>query len=144
MSQSIKIYVLQETPSADHSVPLGQAAGMELPRGRHFPLHRAGPGSDSGSSGNSSADSIDSSSSSNRPIGAGVGGHASGLNAGPGLGAEGGDPQGAGGAPAAVAGQQLPHLGFPPVPASPAGVSAASHLSAVVTSTPAAAMQGQV
>ena len=113
---------------------------MELPRGRHFPLHRAGPGSDSGSSGNSSADSIDSSSSSNRPIGAGVGG----PNAGSGLVGDNADPLAVGGAPVAAAGQQLPHLGFPPVPASPAGVAAASHLSAVVTSTPAAALQSQV
>jgi hypothetical protein len=64
----------QDVPPLDHSAQMPQAAGIELARGRHFPLHRGGPGSDSGSSGNSSADSIDSSSSSNRPNGVGGGG----------------------------------------------------------------------
>ena len=130
---------LQETPSSEHSVPLAQEAGMELSRSRHFPLHRAGPGSDSGSSGNSSADSMDSSSSSNRPIAAaGAASH----NSAPKLGLDAGvDVLGAAAQPG---GQQLPHLNFPPVATSTAGAAAAANLSGVVTSTPPATMQSQV
>ena len=113
-------------PIANISIPVPYAPY------RREDVHRTGPGSDSGSSGNSSADSIDSSSSSNRPIGAATGVPIPVV------------PQNVAGADsieAAGAASQLPNLSsFPPVPVSPAGAAA---LPTPVSTPPTATIQQQ-
>ncbi len=130
---------IQETPSLDQPVPAG-AAQIEISRARHFALHgaahRPGPGSDSGSSGNSSADSIDSSSSSNRPTNGGAAGPPRVVPPSFGLDIE-----------AGAAGAQPRPVNFPPVPATSAtasGGAPAPNLSPSISLAPSINHQQQM